>query len=988
MKRKQLPPRHFKRHPRAAEWTITDTMNVSKPDSSFASNTPQGAILVNRAWVGVVDFHGTNVYLISPSSLEEVRRMKRPLLSFTLLSLLMSLGCAWTTPGCTIADSSLLSNISYYIPFCPLAPGLQFFASCSHVNDLAQTLAVLPSRLEALCLQGTVQVLSANAFGRFPILKLLRLQLGPIRVTSGAFQGVTQLQHLFFEHPAPCCLSLFLPADALQPFGLLRSLSFEGYCLNSSHSIQLPLSLSHLTMRHSCMTDLQELKELFPSLVPDSSPIGSSSSWSPFLEVLDLSANLQLRQVDARALQGLQLHSLRLESTPLNAGELLGTGLLHLDSLSLVDTGIKKLPRDVTANFELCALDLGRNQIQSIEDDDLPGCHSLEHLNLHANSLHALPTRFFSALPQLQRLNLSMNQLGPTLVLPAGPVSSNLSMLDLSLNGLRALPARAFFSLPQLQELWLGGNNISHLSSEMLGGLRWLKTLDLNWNQIKVLEPGWLASLPALTSLTLLGTHIENFSGRLLQGPQQLSHLQLGAWEFLTLYNPWPSTLLSLELRAEIVEFKFSLREAFLSLENLALQAYWVLPPPTNTTFHFPSLRHFTLRGCPSIFSSHHTYGLFPQLPLLEHLHFWSDPQEIEHVQLSGLPRLRVLELGDVTGFYPSNQMKLEEILMEVPQLEVLALSNVNLEDLSVSSFRDLRFLRLLLLNSERVLGLNRSLQELIPQMPQYVYFSDVIFKCQCENSWVEPWAARTPNTFVYGLENSICMVNGSDRSKTPFLSFLSAYCLDDLEFQSFLTSFTLVLLLTSFALLGGPNWPWLHHLWALCRAWWLKMGGWHHRSHYVYDVFISYCGQDQAWVLAELIPALEKPFPDGEGLRLCLPERDFGVGQDRIDAMASSMESSRATLCVLSRHALGSPWSNLELRLATYHMVAKPGTARLLLLFLEPIDRRQLCGYHRLARWLQQEDYLDFPKRSVDWEAFWSKLRKRLRKAVQEREA
>ncbi|XP_075386856.1 toll-like receptor 11 [Tenrec ecaudatus] len=913
--------------------------------------------------------------------------MKRPLLSFTVLSLLMSLGCAWTTPGCTVADSSLFSNISSYIPFCSLAPGLQFFASCSHVNDLAQTLAALPSRLEALCLQGTVQALPANAFGRFPILKLLRLQLGPIRVTSGAFQGVTQLQHLFFEHPAPCCLSLFLPPDALQPFGLLRSLSFEGYCLNSSHSIRLPLSLSHLSMQHSCMTDLKELKGLFPSLVPDSSPIGSSSSWSPFLEVLDLSANLQLRRVDGRALKGLQLHSLRLEGTPLNAGELLGAGLLRLDSLSLVGTAIEKLPSDVMANFELCALDLGRNQIQNIEDDDLPDRHSLELLNLHANSLHALPTRFFSALPQLQRLNLSMNHLGPTLVLPAGPVSSNLSMLDLSHNWLSALPSKAFFSLPQLQELWLGGNNIFHLSSEMLLGMRCLKTLDLSWNQIKVLEPGWLSSLPALTSLNLLGTHIENFSGRLLQGPQQLSHLQLGSPEFLTLYNPWPSTLLSLQIRAEGVEFKFSLREAFLSLENLTLQVHWVFPLQTNTTFHLPSLHHLTLRGFNGIFSSHQTYQFFPQLPLLEYLHIWSDPSGTEHVQLSGVPRLRVLELGDLTGFYPSGQMKLEEILMQVPQLEVLALSNVNLEDLSVSSFRGLHLLRLLLLNSEWVLGLHRNLQELMPQMPQYVYFSDVIFKCQCENSWVEPWAARTPNTFVYGLENSICRANDSDCSQTPFLAFLSAYCLEDLEFQSFLTSFTLVLLLTSFALLGSPNCPWLHHLSALCRAWWLKMGGWHHRSQYVYDVFISYCGQDQAWVLAELIPALEKPFPDGEGLRLCLPERDFGVGQDRVDAMAASMECSRATLCVLSRHALGSPWSNLELRLATYHMVAKPGTARLLLLFLEPIDRQQLCGYHRLARWLQQEDYLDFPKRSVDWEAFWNKLRKRLRKAVQERE-
>ncbi|XP_004391091.2 toll-like receptor 11 [Trichechus manatus latirostris] len=924
-------------------------------------------------------------------SLEAVPRMERPLLSSTLLSLLMSLGLgwAWSTPDCTIADSSLLSNISYYIPFCSLAPGLHLFASCSNVSDLAQTLTALPRRLDALCLQGTVPVLPADAFGQFPTLQLLKLHLGTVRITSGAFQGLDQLQYLFFEHPSPCCLSLLFPPDALKPLIFLNSLSFQGYCLNSSQNIQLPLSLSRLTLRHSCLTDLQELQGLFPSLVLGSSPTAISSPWPAFLEVLDLSANPQLSRVGVKALHGLQLHSLRLDGTPLSVSELLGSGLLHLNSLSLVGTGTEKLPGNVTAYFELSALDLGRNQIQNIGNEDLSSCRSLERLSLHANGLHSLPTRFLSALPQLQRLNLSMNKLGPTLVLPEGLVSSSLRVLDLSHNELSALPSGAFSSLPQLKELWLGGNNISNLSSEALEGLRWLKTLDLSWNQIKVLKPGWLSSLPALISLNLLGTHIENFSGLLLQGPKKLTHLWLGSPDILELYPPWPLTLLSLEVWAHTyVEFRVPQGEPFLFLENLTLQASYVLLQPSNNTVHFPSLRHLTLRGCsPIIFSTHKSQGFFPQLPSLEHLHFWSNHEGTEGLQLFGLPRLRVLELGGLDCLSASRPTDLEVLLENLPQLEVLALSNLNFGNLSISSFRGLGLLRLLLLNSEWALGLDSSLQEFIPQMPQYVYFSDVIFICQCESSWVGPWATQAPNTFVYGLEKSICMANASDYFKTPLLSFLSGNCPDNLELQSFLTSFTLVLLLIIFALLGCPKWPWLHHLWTLFHAWLWKVGGWNHRSQYHYDVFISYCSQDQDWVLAELIPALEKPLPAGEGLRLCLPERDFGVGQDRMEAMAASIDSSKATLCVLSRQALGSPWCNLELRLATYHLVAKPGTTRLLLLFLEPIDRWQLRSYHRLARWLQKEDYLDLPRKSADLEAFWDQLRRTLRKTVQDRE-
>ncbi|XP_046506488.1 toll-like receptor 11 [Equus quagga] len=922
--------------------------------------------------------------------------MERPLLSFTLLSPLllglMSLGrmsWAWTAPDCTIADSSLLPNISYYIPFCSLAPGLHLFASCSNVKDLAQTLTAVPRDIEALCLQGTVPFLPADAFGHFTTLQLLRLQLGTISITSGTFQGLNQLQHLSFEHHAPCCLSLFLPPDALEHLRLLNTLSFHGYCLNYSQNIQLPISLRHLTVRHSCLIELRELQGLFPNLVPGSSPTTSPSPWTSFLEELDLSANLQLSQVGNRALDGLQLRSLRLDGTPLSALDLLGSGLLHLDSLSLEGTRTERLPGNVTRYFELRALDLGRNQIQNLEDEDLLSCQSLEFLSLHANGLQLLPSRFLNDLPQLQRLNLSMNKLGPTLVLPEGLVSSNLRVLDLSHNELCVLPYRAFSSLPQLQELRLSGNNISNLSSESLEGLRWLKTLDLSWNQIKTLKPGWLSSLPALTSLNLLGTHLEHISGKQLQGPQKLSHLQLGSLEMLEIYPPWPPALLSLEVRADVyIQFGVPSGEPFLFLENLTLQTSNMLLQLDNNTIHFPSLRHLTLRGCsPYILSGHQSHRFFPQLPLLEHLHFWSDHEGADDLHLFGMPSLRVLELGDLDFLCQPTSVKLEKLLKELPQLQVLALSNLNLGNLSASSFRGLGPLRLLLLNSEWALGLDSSLQELIPQMPQYVYFSDITFTCQCESSWVGPWATQAPNTFVYGLEKSMCMANASDYSKTPLLSFLSGHCSHDPEFQSFLTSFTLVFLLIFLSLLGCPKWPWLHYLQTLFHAWWWKLGGWRPRNQFHYDVFISYCEQDRAWVLKELVPALEKPLPVGEGLRLCLPERDFGVGQDRMDAMVASMESSRATLCVLSCQALGSPWCNLELRLATYHLMAKPGTARLLLLFLEPIDPRQLHSYHRLARWLQKEDYFDVSQGRIEWDAFSEKLRKRLRKAGQERE-
>lgn len=911
------------------------------------------------------------------------------LILLTLVSLNLT-GLAWTIPDCIIADSLLFPNLSSYIPFCTLAPRLHLLASCSNVKNINQTLEKVPRNTEVLCLQGMVPTLPANAFDGFYSLQLLRLQLGTTNITSRTFQGLDQLQYLFFEHHAPCCLSLFLPPDSLESLRSLSSLSFQGYCLTYSHSIYLPTTLRHLTMRNSCLTKLQELQRLFPDLLLGASSTPNTKPRTPFLEVLDLSYNLQLKQAGIRDLYGLTLHSLILDGTPLRALDLTSSGLLHLHFLSLVGTGIEKLPASVTGFSELCALDLGKNQIQNIlGNGDILGLKALKFLSLHDNHLQSLPVRFLRTLPQLQKLNLSMNKLGPILELPEGLFSTNLTVLDLSHNQLCEIPRGNFSFLSQLQELWLSGNNISSLSNESLQGLRWLRTLDLSWNQIKVLKPGWLSHLPALTTLNLLGTYLEHISGTQLQGPKMLRHLQLGSFPTLEIYRLWFPMLLSLEIQAETyIQFMVPSGEPFLFLENLTLETSNLLLEPKTTTIHFPSLRRLTLRGYSIFLSTSQLQSFFPpQLPLLEYFFVWCRNDDAVDLHLFEMPRLLVLELGNLNFFYESSTVKLEMLLNEVPQLQVLALSHLNLKNLSVSSFKGLQSLKLLLLNSERALEMNSNLQELIPQIPQYVYFSDVTFACQCETSWLESWATRAPNTFVYGLEKPICMANASDYSKTLLFSFLATNCPHGTEFWGFLTSFSLLLLLIILPLISCHKWSWLHHLWTLFHTCWWKLGGHRLRGQFNYDVFISYCEEDQDWVLEELVPVLEKAPPEGEGLRLCLPARDFGIGNDRMESMIASMGKSRAILCVLTGQALASPWCNLELRLATYHLIARPGTTCLLLLFLEPLDRQKLHSYHRLSRWLQKEDYFDLSQGKMEWNTFCEQLKQRLRKAGKERE-
>lgn len=92
-----------------------------------------------------------------------------------------------------------------------------------------------------------------------------------------------------------------------------------------------------------------------------------------------------------------------------------------------------------------------------------------------------------------------------------------------------------------------------------------------------------------------------------------------------------------------------------------------------------------------------------------------------------------MLELGVLDFLYEPRSVKLKMLLKKPPRLQVLILGNLNLRNLSVSSFRGVGLLRLLLLNSKWALGLDSSLLELISRTPPYVYFPGITFICQCE---------------------------------------------------------------------------------------------------------------------------------------------------------------------------------------------------------------------------------------------------------------
>lgn len=900
-----------------------------------------------------------------------------PLLPGLLLSLPLVTG--WTTSKCLLTEGSQLPLVSRYFSLCSVSQ-LPFLAACFSVTNLTQTLAAVPRTVEGLCLMGSVSSLPPDAFSLFPGLKILSLNLHLTELLPGALRGLGQLQKLSFLDQPFGKKSLFLPPDAFGDLISLQSLHISGPCLDKKAGVQLPRSLQRLAVTFSCLQDVGELAGMFPDLVQGPS---SRDPWT--LHMLDLTFNQGLKMASPGSLQGLQLETLNLGQTHLEAARVRDLGLQKLDVLYAQSTVVAELPAEAVAHFKLQELNVGRNKIGYISQEALASCNSLKSLGLQSTGLTKLPPGFLAAMPRLETLNLAGNQLqSVTLCMNETGDVSGLRTLNLAGNGLRILPPATFSCLPHLRELMLQDNQLLSLEGQLFRDLQQLETLHLDKNPRLNLGKNWLVALPALTTLSLLDTQISLSPDPGFWGAQSLHTLRLKlpslpAPSVLSL----PMYLTSLELHASSGMKPWRLSpNVFPFLETLTIKGRGLKLEVQNASEVFPTLQHLSLlQNSLETFCSQDTSNIFLwQLPKLQSLKIWGAGSNSRPCLITGLPSLQELKLESLQSVAQPRSVQLEELVGELPQLRTLQLSGTGLRTLSAAAFQRLGSLRVLVLYTEKDLVLHDSLREYSPQMPQYIYILQSNLACQCANAWMEPWVKQSTKTYIQILDRQLCLTEEGVPAKHPLFSFLWDHCPQTLELKLFLASSSLVFLLIALPLLQEVRNLWIPFLQALFRVWLQgRRGQGGEGKRFLFDVFVSHCRQDQGWVIEELLPALEGFLPAGLGLRLCLPDRDFEPGKDVVDNVVDSMVNSRVILCVLSGQALCSPRGRLELRLATSLFLAAPFPPVVLLAFLEPISRHQLPGYHRLARLLRRGDYCLWPQEEERKDGFWAWLRSRL---------
>lgn len=162
---------------------------------------------------------------------------------------------------------------------------------------------------------------------------------------------------------------------------------------------------------------------------------------------------------------------------------------------------LHSLPLDL--DVRLRRLDLSNNLIRQLHTLALP---RLQQLNLSSNQLHLISEGAFENLTQLEELNLSRNALGNNLGSNARALRSlgRLKTLDLSMNSLGDDAAELYLQNKSvLDHLKMSGNVLTRLSNTMFQQSKNLRSISIDDNLISVIQPQTFEPLRHLESLNL-----------------------------------------------------------------------------------------------------------------------------------------------------------------------------------------------------------------------------------------------------------------------------------------------------------------------------------------------------------------------------------------------------------------------------------------------------------------------------------------------------
>ncbi|XP_072402908.1 uncharacterized protein [Diabrotica undecimpunctata] len=206
---------------------------------------------------------------------------------------------------------------------------------------------------------------------------------------------------------------------------------------------------------------------------------------------------------------------------------------INLTHLDLSTNQIENITKDSLKGLKaLTYLDLSRNNLGELQEPAFRELHSLIVLKLRENKLAHLEEGLFVSVKNLRELYLNDNQF---LEVPTNCLvdTVNLNYLSLSKNYIREVEDGKVPTLPELHTLLLDDNLITNIHSGGLSSLVALDYLDLSNNNLKIIPTESLSKLSSLSILKLSGNFISDIPPVAFRGLFHLKILHIDRLETL-----------------------------------------------------------------------------------------------------------------------------------------------------------------------------------------------------------------------------------------------------------------------------------------------------------------------------------------------------------------------------------------------------------------------------------------------------------------------
>ncbi|XP_070783197.1 toll-like receptor 13 [Enoplosus armatus] len=804
--------------------------------------------------------------------------------------------------------------------------------------------------------QNQLVSLKGGEFRGLDVLDFLNLTCNNIsQIHSNAFDGLTRLHTLLMSHNILATISpaIFNSLLAIQDFDLSLNKLKAFSCGDSGGS-------STLQRLNLFANNIQRVNvSCFPAL----EYISLSNNSKLELQADVFASNPRLKSllcqgVKAEVLEGLSVEtkknlsrvafSLFVEKSPLTICGLL-KGMDHLESVE-VDLKGSRLPQTtsslldcdtpstvviVDANLgNVAQLSLGRGNtsrlnfincgLTQISCTTFDGYQGLKALQLNQNNV-VIQRDTFKALTHLTFLSFDrskIHDIDPDWFVPL----KKLTHLSLLKNEITGLAPKVFSGLTRLEQLYLQFNLLKYITKKPFSKLRRLTKLNLSLNIIDFIEEGSFQDLTKLKYLDLSGNRIKRLTPSILSGLVNLRKF--------VLYNN------RLHFKSYETPFKnlTSLEYLEMNYQGPGGQGIGTIGP-----HFFQGQRQLTSVGLGhSIKVDFHPDALVPLVNL-------------KHLYIAGV----VMKTTNLSA-----------VLSPLKGLKKLTLYRADLDALPANLLPPDNTLEILKVQSNHLHTVDKMMLDALPRL-RVLDIRENPLTCTCDNAWFKTWAIHNDHTQVSYLYSLSC---DNDR-RSPYLwQFDDKACsYEQVSFTLFITSSVVNMLFICVCLAWHTQGPALRYLRLILRA---KLCGRRGaaRAKFQYDAFISYSSKDEAWVMRQLVPNLERPAAGPPRLRLCLHHRDFRPGAAVLENIEAAIYNSRHTICVVTRHFLRSEWCSVEFQLASLRLLCE-GSDVLLLVFLEEIPEHCLSLYTRLRKIVHKKTYLLWPEEPQEQDAFWVRL-------------